>query len=94
MENAETRVAKRQKVLKSAKLVFNSNGSVIDCTVKDMSSTGARLICKDSRMLPDEVRFLLSQDNTIRDVRIIWRRGELLGIHFLTEAQRAPARKF
>ncbi len=93
MEN-ESRIAKRQKVLKSGKLIFNRNQSVVDCTVRDMSATGAKLLSEDTADLPDDVRLLLTQDNTIRDVRIVWRRHGMLGVHFTSDPTRAPARKF
>ena len=94
MTDTESRVAKRLRVLKSAKLIFNNNQSIIDCGVRDMSTTGAKLNCARATDVPDDVRFLLNQDNTIRDARVMWRRGEMLGIHFTSDAARAPARKY
>jgi hypothetical protein len=81
-------------VLKAAKLIFNNNQSIIDCGVRDMSLTGAKLNCARATDVPDEIRFLMIQDNTIRDARVMWRRGEALGIHFTSDPARAPARKF
>jgi PilZ domain len=94
MTESESRIAKRQRVLKSAKVIFNHNQSVIDCTVRDMSVTGARLITPNADLLPDQIRFLLVMENLIRDANVVWRRGELVGIHFTSEAVRAPARKY
>ena len=94
MTDTESRTAKRLRVLKSAKLIFNNNQSVIDCGVRDLSATGAKLNCARSSDVPDEVRFMMIQDNTIRDARVMWRRGEQLGVHFTSDAVRAPARKF
>jgi PilZ domain len=94
MADAESRVAKRLRVLKSAKIIFNFNSSVIDCQVRDMSATGARIVTGNADLLPDAVRFLLTQDNVIRDANVVWRRGELVGLHFTSDAVRAPPRKF
>lgn len=94
MTESNSRTAQRLKVLKSAKAVFNKNSSVVDCTVRDMSETGARIVFKDHTLVPDEFRFLLTQDNTIRDVKIMWRKGGLVGIKFMSDAVRAPSRKF
>jgi hypothetical protein len=94
MTDSEHRIARRQRVLKSAKLIFNNNQAVFDCSVKDMSATGAKLSVKNSVSIPDDVRFMLTQENTIRDAKVVWRRGDLIGVHFLSDAVRAPARKF
>jgi hypothetical protein len=94
MTETESRIAKRQRVLKSAKAIFNHNQSVIDCTVRDISATGARLVTSNADLLPESIRFLLTQENLIRDAKVVWRRGQLIGIHFTSEFVRAPARKF
>jgi hypothetical protein len=94
MTDDEHRIAKRHKVLKSAKLIFDKNKAVFDCSVKDISATGAKLLVKSSFSIPDDVRFLLTQDNTIRDAKVVWRKGDQIGVHFLSDAVRAPARKF
>jgi PilZ domain len=94
MTESESRIAKRQKVLKSAKIIFNRNQSVVDCTVRDFSATGAKLLTPNAGMVPEEVRLLLTQDNTIRDARVVWRKSDMLGVHFVSDAIRAPARKF
>ncbi len=89
-----SRVARRQRVLKDGKIVFNSNSSIIDCTIRDMSETGARIICDHPEGVPDECRLVTLRDNMIRDVRVMWRRGDKLGIRFTGEARRAPPRKW
>jgi hypothetical protein len=94
MTESNSRVAQRLRVLKSAKAVFNHSSSVVDCTVRDMSETGARLVFKNASTVPDDFRFLLTQENTIRDAKVMWRKGELVGIKFLSDAVRAPPRKF
>ena len=81
------------RVLKSAKIVSMNQWSVVDCTVRDMSETGARLICGDQVSVANEFRFLLPSDNSIRTAKVVWRRGDLLGIEFTSEKTRAPVRK-
>jgi hypothetical protein len=93
MTDSETRIAKRHKVLKSGKMIFNRNQSVMDCTIRDLSDTGAKLIAKGAAHVPEEIRLLTTQDNMIRDARVIWRKDEMLGVHFVSDAIRAPSRK-
>jgi PilZ domain len=89
-----SRIKRRSRVLKGAKLVDMRNWSLVDCTVRDMSDTGARIVCGDQFAIANEFRFLIPSDNTIQNARVVWRRGDLLGIEFVGEKSRAPARKF
>ena len=76
------RTNSRSKTLKSAKIVFNKNQSVIDCFVKDLSDTGAKLKLGDLVPLPKT--FVLElHDGTRYDcerVRVI---GQEIGVRFL-----------
>jgi hypothetical protein len=94
MDNTEGRAAKRLRVLKSAKIVFNLSQSMVDCTVRDLSDTGAKLLLSKPTDVPDEFRIVFTQDNTIRDAQVKWRKAEQLGIVFTSEAKRAPPLKF
>ncbi len=87
------RGAQRQRVLKAAKIVSMNQWSLVDCTVRDMSATGARIICKDQPAVQNEFRFLITSDNTICTAKVVWRRGDELGIVFTSEKTRAPIRK-
>jgi hypothetical protein len=88
------RVSTRSRVLKGAKLVHMKSWSLIDCTIKDISLTGAKLVCGDQYSVPDEFRFLIPTDNTIQPAKVVWRKNNMLGIVFTGEKTRAPARKF
>jgi len=87
------RSAPRARVLKGAKIVNMNQWSLLDCTVRDLSETGAKLICADPLSIANVFRFLLPSENTIRDARVIWRRDGMLGIEFTSEKTKAPARK-
>jgi hypothetical protein len=88
------RGAQRMRVLKGAKVVALEQWTLVDCTVRDMSATGARIICKDPIAVKNEFRFLVTADNTICDAKVVWRRGDEIGITFTSEKTRAPARKY
>jgi PilZ domain len=88
------RAALRQRTLKSAKIIHAKQWTLVDCSVRDISETGAKIQCSDQMAVPNELRFLLVSDNTIRPAKVAWRQGELVGIHFTGPPERAPARKF
>lgn len=94
MTVAESRVAKRLRVLKAARIFLPRSQSIIDCTVRDVSDTGAKVFCAQPSEVPDEFRLVILQDNTIRDVKVMWRKSDSLGIHFTSPATRAPPRKW
>ena len=94
MVEQNKRAAVRSRVLKGGKIVSMDKWSVVDCTIRDISSTGARIICGDQAAVASEFRFLIPSDNTICTAKVVWRRNNMLGIAFTSEKTRAPARKF
>lgn len=89
----EHRLGRRQRVLKKGKLLLRNNLSTVDCVIRDMSETGARIICGDPLSVPSEFRFMAVGDSVTRGAKVKWRRGNDFGIEFTTEASRAPPRK-
>ena len=78
----------RQKVLKSGRIILDDLHG-IECTVRDVSSTGAKLLVKKPDDLPENFRLLLSADSTIRPVKIMWRKPDSVGVHFTGEAKKS-----
>ena len=93
MNGVDKRGAVRHRVLKNGKIVLLNNWSIVDCCVRDMSDTGARIRCQDQAAVPNEFRLLIPHDNTIRDAKVVWRRDDLCGVHFTSPAKVAPPRK-
>ena len=90
----DKRSARRMRVLKDGKIVTMNNLSVIDCTVRDLSDTGARLRCQDQRAVPDEFRLLFPHERSIRPAKVVWRTHDQVGITFTGPAKPAPPRKW
>ena len=89
----QRRAAKRMRVLKSAKLILDDMRS-IDCAVRDISATGAKVLIGSGNNLPDKFRLFMVSDSTIRDVEIAWKRQDMIGVNFTSEAKSAALRKF
>jgi len=76
------RTNSRNKTLKSAKIVFNKNQSVIDCFVRDLSPTGARLKLGDLVGVPRD--FILElHDGTRFACERVRAMGQEIGVRFL-----------
>jgi len=83
----------RQRVLKTAKIVMLNDSRFYDCTVRDISEGGAKLICGEQAYIPNEFRFYTPWDHTIRSARVVWRKDNQMGIAFTSEKSDAPRMK-
>ena len=80
--SSNRRITDRRKTLKSAKIVFNKNQSVIDCFVKDLSETGAKLKMGD--LVPVPKTFVLElKDGTRLNCERVRAQGFEIGVRFL-----------
>jgi hypothetical protein len=80
MNDEDRRTAVRRRALKAGKIVFNDGASVIDCTVRDLSETGARVLVDSPLGVPP--RFVLDVSGTLRPARVVWRKAGALGVAF------------
>src|SRR5882757_8292510 len=89
----DKRRAPRQRVLKGGKIIALDQWTLVDCLIRDISDTGAKIICKDQMAVPVEFRLLIPSENSIRSARVVWRKDDMIGITFTSEKMRAPVRK-
>ncbi len=90
MAEVEKRIAPRHRVLKAAKIITMDNTSVVDCTVRNMSDSGAQLVIEKSVKMPEEFQFFLANGDTVRDAALAWHRGDRVGVKFTGESRPAP----
>ena len=74
------RVAPRHRVLKAGSIEFN--GGVIDCTIRNVSDTGAQLEVASPLGIPDSFWLVISGSPTPRHCRVAWRSDRRLGVAF------------
>ena len=89
---SDQRIAPRLKALLAAKISFNNGQSTLDCLIRNLSDTGAKLIVSAAIALPDSFDLLIPQKSVTRRVRIVWRRGEEMGVRFDEGAPRSESR--
>lgn len=77
----EGRVAPRRRQLKSAALIFNDSASLMDCTLRNISETGAGIECENTQQIPDNVVLRIS-DGVIHRASVVWRTPTGLGLRF------------
>ena len=74
------RVAPRHRVLKAGSIEFN--GGTIDCTIRNVSDTGAQLEVASPLGIPDSFWLVISGSHTPRHCRVAWRSDRRLGVAF------------
>jgi hypothetical protein len=77
----ERRSERRMKALKAGKILLSEWLSV-NCTVRDMSSAGARLELETAVMLPSEFRLHILSADLVIPAAAVWQRRLEAGIRF------------
>jgi hypothetical protein len=80
--SANKTIRDRHRILKAGKIVFSQGGSVIDCTVRNVSRSGAMLNVESAVAAPQE--FELHWDGNVRRCTVVWRKVASLGVKFGT----------
>ena len=77
---AETRAAPRLRVLKAGHISFG--GAAIDCTLRNLSSTGAALEVASPIGVPDTFTLVIDSDSLTLHCHVVWRRQFRIGVAF------------
>jgi hypothetical protein len=76
----EYRTAPRRRLLKRGMISFG--GGAIDCTVRNVSETGAALDVISPVGIPDHFTLLIGSDNINFACRVVWRKPSRIGVRF------------
>jgi hypothetical protein len=76
----ERRRSPRKKVLKTGYIVFSDKVPKLECAVRDISETGARVQVSTTFGLPANFDFIL--DGVRRPCRVVWRTDTRMGLAF------------
>jgi PilZ domain-containing protein len=89
----EARVAPRRRVLKAGIAASNERRLTVACTVRDVSTTGARLRVDGSVGIPDTFELIIEVDGLEADCQVVWRRGNEVGVRFVAAPRMVAARR-
>ena len=78
----ERRNTMRSRVLKGAKIIFGTS-SVIDCVVRNVTNTGARVQIANTVDLPEGLGLTFDGGYSIRPCKVVWRTVAETGIQFV-----------
>ena len=79
----ENRTAPRLRSLLKGKIIYNNRLSTIDCVVRDISGSGARLALPQNFTLPDRFELYVPLKEKTYSVEVRWRGDEDFGVMFL-----------
>jgi hypothetical protein len=78
META--RISPRRRILKAGSIEFG--GGAIDCSVRNLSETGAALEVVTPLFIPDRFTLSVRTDQFRRPCHIVWRKQRRIGVAF------------
>lgn len=77
---ADRRRAPRLRSLLTGTIAFDDNNSTMDCTVRNISAWGAKIVLPDAFRAPDEFNLVVPHHDQTHRARVIWRKGESAGL--------------
>jgi hypothetical protein len=83
-EAIQRRLHPRQRTrLRPAKLASLENDFICDCTIRDVSEGGLRLVLNEDLELPEEFYVFDAVPRTVAEVQLRWRDGLAAGVVYL-----------
>ena len=77
----EKRAAPRHRVLKHGMLAFGGGGG-IDCMVRNISASGARIDILNPVGLPQAFTLVIETDHFLRRCHAVWSSAQQIGVAF------------
>ena len=81
MVDDEHRIAPRRRLLKAGRISFGG-GAAIDCTIRNLSETGAALEVTSPVGIPERFMLVIEADHSHVPCRVVWRKERRIGVHF------------
>lgn len=71
-----------------AQIVFNNRNNTIDCNIRNISTTGAKLMVGETLSLPQTFELNVPAKGLSYRATIVWRRAGEVGVEFAKEPSR------
>ncbi|HEX3215829.1 MAG TPA: PilZ domain-containing protein [Aestuariivirgaceae bacterium] len=79
---------KRFRTLKEGRIIDPQGRTTLDCTIRDMSLTGARVQLVSAINISEHFELLIVREDMIIPARRRWQRGTALGLEFTGPSRR------
>jgi hypothetical protein len=77
----------RRKAFKAGIIAYQNRSLTVDCVVRDLSSTGAKLQYQENNMVPDHFTLTIPMEGQRVECEVRWRRSNLLGVVFVSDIE-------
>ncbi|WP_093570205.1 PilZ domain-containing protein [Methylobacterium sp. 174MFSha1.1] len=88
---SELRRETRLRTFLKGRIVFNNGNSTMDCLIRDLSASGARLMLSQTATLPDGFDLIIPAKDRTHRATLRWRKADSIGVTFAEEAARPSA---
>lgn len=89
----KSRAAARQRVLFGGKIVHGDGAFSVDCTIRDLSESGAKITLGQRVSIPNDVYFIELRLGVAYAAQVAWRRTPNFGLRFVKRIDLATAPK-
>ena len=79
---AERRPKPRSRVLLSGIVVHGDGAYSFDCSFRNLSETGARVVVGRTSQFPSQFFLINIRDRVAYDCKVVWNRGNEVGVTF------------
>jgi len=79
---AERRPKSRKQVLVGGIVAFDGGQRSFDCTIRDLSETGARIVAAKGAEFPPRFYLINIRDRVAYDCKVAWNKGGEVGVAF------------
>ena len=85
---------RRKHALKGARIVFNRGSSSFNCTIRDLTDGGAKLVVDTAADIPKAFDLRLDDGSPPRHCSVQWISGNSIGVRFASAASDAKPGRF
>jgi hypothetical protein len=79
----DSRSARRNRVLMDGAVVYAQGARSLDCTIRDLSETGARVRLSGPEPVPEQIMLIQMRTGIAYEATVAWARGRDLGLTFV-----------
>ena len=87
----QRRASQRSRTLLEGHIIYNNRLSQMECTVRDLSETGARLVFAQPVKVPAEFELQIPNKKLTRRAQVMWYDGQNHGVMFLDDGEGAAS---
>jgi hypothetical protein len=80
--SADRRPARRRRTLLGGRVTYDDGAHVFDCTIRDLSDSGARITVPGQQPIAPRVFLINIRDRVVYEARVVWNRSGQAGLAF------------